>query len=151
MSIKSSIRGVLEVDDGNGKLVCVPKRNGIYDGMWDAVTGGAYTMQEKKMTPFDGDERVYPTVKEREKLTLESSFIYKDHQAIMQALDKNDDIRGRKAMVYVQVLDSEGHYQQNREAYPGMVLTVTGPDGDSNDASIAKISVVVLVGKMSAD
>lgn len=142
MALKNAFLASLEV----GGII-------IGNAYWDAFQGGKYSLTETKYTPFDGVLRAYAGKPETENITLEANYEEAVHGSIVKNIENSKDLRGKSAKVIVYDLEPGSNpkkYNQNRAPYEGLILDITPPNGDSNDAStIEKISIVVSVGSLA--
>lgn len=120
---------------------------------WDKMTGGKAAMNEVKYQPAEGVQRTYVGIKTIENITLESEYDEAVHGTLIPGQEDTTDIRGKKAQVTVEDAvpgTSPVTYAANRPPYNGVVLEVTPPDYDSNDAStVVNIGVIISVGSVA--
>jgi hypothetical protein len=142
MALKNAFRASLEID---GRVVG--------NAFWDAFTGGKYTQSEVKYTPFDNTQRTYVGLKTTENITLEANYEEAVHGVLLGGPGDTNDLRGHPATVTIQDLvpgSNPAQYVQNRAPLSGVVLEITPPDGNSNDAStVVMIQVVISVGSIA--
>lgn len=120
---------------------------------FDKLSGGKALMNEVKYQPAEGVQRTYAGIKTIENVTLEAEYEEAKHGKLLPGQEDTTDIRGLAAEVIVEDLvpgSSPPQYVQNRPPYKGLVLEVTPPDYDSNDAStIVTIGVIISVGSVA--
>lgn len=120
---------------------------------WDKCMGGKASQSEVKYQPAEGVQRTYVGIKTLENITVESEYDESVHGALIPGQEDSTDIRGKKAEVLVEDLipgSNPAQYAANRPPYKGVVLEVTPPDYDSNDAStVVTIAVVISVGSVA--
>lgn len=130
MSIEKDYRGMLTMA-------------GTDYGQWDAVEGGEYTAEETKYTPYDEVERTYLSNKKTGNVTLSRDYRPDRDGAILKA---QKQLHGSVAGVVMLDKGADGNYQQNRDPYTGLVLSIVPPNYDSDGNAISKIQVIVSVG-----
>ena len=147
MALKNAFKAYLTVQRPTSGVGS--KGPAITNMAFDKCMGGKASQSEVKYQPAEGIQRTYVGIKTIENITLEVEYNQAIHGAMIPGQFDESDIRGLPCTVEIQdLVPSTGKYQKNRPPYKGVILEVTPPDYDSNDAaSIVDLSVIVSVGE----